>query len=134
MTYQTIQPPFTLVFHEMSKKELRDYRQWFLGAIPERIKILSEAVKSTSGFENWEPDTTPESLEPLGEWFFAQVETRRRTKAEIDSVFAGSSFGIEVPDWELSNKTFSLAIDIGMYLGQVLVRNQFPGIPLASAS
>ncbi len=37
MTYELIQPPFTLKFRDMSRNELDDYLQWFLGVIPERI-------------------------------------------------------------------------------------------------
>ncbi len=62
MTYKIIQPPFTLEFDEMSKKELTDYFQWFLGIMPDRINELSTAVRLTPGFEAWRPDKTPASL------------------------------------------------------------------------
>lgn len=121
--YQIIQPPFTLVFREMPKKELKDYKEWFLRSIPERIQILTSAVKSTPGYEKWEADYSPKSLESLGEWFHAQVDTRSRTQEEIDNIHSRSSFRIDVSDQELTNKTFSLAMDIGMYLSQVFLKN-----------
>jgi len=84
--YSVIQPPFTLKFLEMSKKELKDYNQWFLASIPERIQILAATVKSTEGFEDWEPDCSPQSLETLGEWFARQVETRQLGEQEIQEI------------------------------------------------
>lgn len=123
MSYPVIQPPFTLVFREMSKKELKDYNEWFHKVMPERIQILTAAISSTSGYKNWVPDRTPESLEPLGEWFLAQVETRPRTNEEIDTIKNRSKFPINIPGEDLTNKTFSLAMDIGMYVSQVFLKN-----------
>ena len=52
MSYPIIQPPFTLVFREMSKKELKDYKEWFHKIMPERILILASVVRSTPGYEH----------------------------------------------------------------------------------
>jgi hypothetical protein len=125
MTYQIIQPPFTLVFWEMSKKELKDYYEWFHKVMPDRIHILTSTVKSTLGYEHWKPDCSPESLELLDDWFFTQVETRLRSQTEIEEaeVQNQSKFPIKVPEDELTDKTFSMAMDIGMYLSQVFLKN-----------
>lgn len=123
MTYQIAQPPFTLKFWEMTKKELKAYCEWFHAQIPERIKEVAEAVRQTPGFEVWQADYTPASLDALGQWFAAQVETRKRTEGEIDEIKTESSFPIDIPSQELTNRTFSLAMDIGMYLSQVFLRN-----------
>lgn len=123
MNYPIIQPPFTLVFREMSKKELKDYNMWFHEVMPERIQILLLAIKSAVGYEDWMPDCSPESLEVLGDWFLTQVEIRPRTQKEIDEIQNRSQFAINVPDEELTNKTFSLAMDIGMYVSQVFLRH-----------
>jgi hypothetical protein len=122
MSYPIIQPPFTLKFREMTKKELAGYNEWFRKVMPERIQILTAVVKSTSGYQQWESDCSPESLETLGEWFLAQVETRPRTQEEIDAIQAGSKFPMNVPNEELTNKSFSLAMDIGMYVSQVFLK------------
>jgi hypothetical protein len=57
----------------------------------------------------------------LGRWFAAQVQTRPLTTEEQEE------FSARVPNpmqtTELTNRTFSLAIDLGMYLSQVLLRN-----------
>lgn len=123
MTYPIIQPPFTLKFREMSRKELKDYFRWFMEVIPDRIRELTAAVHETPGFQLWLADKTPSSLEMLGEWFASQVDVRPRTQEEIQEIKGRLSFPIEISGTELTNKTFSLAMDIGMYVSQVFLHN-----------
>lgn len=127
MNYSIIQPPFTLQFREMPKADLKAYFNWFLSQIPVRLPILELAVKETSGFENWSADFTPASLKALGEWYAAQVETRPRSQEELAEIKQNLSFSVPISDRELTNKTFSLAIDVAMYLSEVLKRN-FPSL------
>jgi hypothetical protein len=119
--YKTIQPPFTLKFWEMSKKELREYFRWFQEVIPERIAELASAVKSSPGFEDWKSDYTPASLNALGDWFATKVQTRLRTKDEVEEIAAESSLPRSAR--ELTDDTISMAMDIAMYLSQVLLQN-----------
>lgn len=123
MNYKNIAPPFTLDFWNMSKKEIGAYYNWFLVIIPERIKILTEAVKTTPGFEKWKADYTVESLDKLGEWFAKNVGTRERTQEEIEKKIAEGFEQSDISKRELTTKTFSLAVDIGMYLSQVFLKN-----------
>lgn len=128
--YKIIAPPFTLRFKEMNKQELVAYNKWFLGQIPERIETLTAAVRCTPGFQDWQADYTPESLDRLGEWFAKQVETRKQTEEEKQEIYdrAPTWFRtVEISDWELTNRTFSLAMDIGMYLALVFLKN-VPGL------
>lgn len=119
--YKTIQPPFTLKFREMSKPELKEYFKWFVEMIPERIEELSGAVQQTPGYEAWKPDRTPDSLNALGQWLSEHVETRQRTLEEISEIANRLAFPIDVPKIELTNKSFSLAMDAGMYISQVFL-------------
>jgi hypothetical protein len=124
MMYQNIQPPFTLKFREMSEKDLKDYNQWFLSSISARINVLSVAVKSTQGFEEWQPDYSEISLGALGQWFAGQVETRELSKQEIQEILDEQKlFKVGTQDWTLTIKTRSLIFDVGMYLSQVLLKN-----------
>ena len=123
MAYKIIQPPFTLKFREMTRKELKEYYHWFMGILPERVDELARAVRKTSGFESWQADATPASLDLLGEWLAVQVETRPRTEAEIQEIKGRSKFPIDIPTVELTNRTFSLAMDTGMYISQVMLQN-----------
>ena len=127
MTYKVIQPPFTLKFREMSRKELTDYFQWLLGILPDRINELANAVRLAPGFETWRPDKTPASLDALGHWLADHVETRQRSEEELrelnEKINGGSPYPIDISGEELTNKTFSLAMDTGMYLSQVFLQN-----------
>jgi hypothetical protein len=126
MKYETIRPPFTLKFRSMTRKEATEYLDWFLGQIPVRIAVLERAVQSTVGYGDWQADNTPESLKGLGQWFSEHVETRRRTKEERETIYSKAPEwfrDVEIQDWELTNRTFSLAMDIGMYFSYVLQRN-----------
>jgi len=115
--------PFTLPFREMTKPELRKYFQWFMDVLPQRVDELGRTVKKTPGFAVWEPDFTPESLDMLGEWFAGEVEIRSRTREEIQTIQSNLAFPIDVKTWDLSDRTFCIAGDVGMYFSQVLLRN-----------
>jgi hypothetical protein len=126
MTYAIIQPPFTLQFRGMSKKDLQAYGAWFHQVTPERIAELTKTVKGTPGYEGWEPNAAPDSLEVLDRWFEGQVETRKKNTDEIEETRSKLTFPIDIPEEELTNKSFSLAMDIGMYFAQVILKN-LPG-------
>ena len=125
MSYRVVQPPFTLRFREMPKKELKAYFVWFLKQIPDRVEELEREVKTDSGFANWRADDSPDSLLLLGQWFAGHVETRRRTTEETAEINAASPYAIPIPNQELTNRAFSLAMDMGMYFGTTL-RAQHP--------
>lgn len=123
MSYEIINPPFTLKFREMSRKELKAYFDWFQSTLPHRIAELAAIVREAPGFESWVPDFSPTSLDALGAWFGAQVETRSRTMDEVGDIRSQSSHPIDVRGEELTNRSFSLAMDVGMYLSEVFLRN-----------
>ena len=125
MSYSIIQPPFTLKFRDMSADELRGYRRWFLEAIPSRVIELQGAVNSDPNFGAWKPDHSRASVEALGLWLSHQVEMRPRTTEEIDRIKGRAAFDFDVSREELTNRTFSLAMDAGMYFGETL-RNLYP--------
>jgi hypothetical protein len=83
MPYATIQPPFTLKLREMPKKELHRYCHWFMDVLPQRIGELAAAVRETPGFESWQPDCTPASLDALGQWFAEQSKPEAERKGSV---------------------------------------------------
>ena len=115
---------------DLSKEEAKQYFDWFLQQIPIRITQLNEYINKSTEYENWTPDNSPESLIQLGEWFSKKISTRVRTHDEIQEIYSnlGKFQGvITIPENDLSHESFSLAIDIGMYLSQVLLNN-VPGL------
>lgn len=123
MTYTTIQPPFTLKFRQMSKPELKSYYSWFMQALPERISGLEAEVRESPAHRSWRADFSPGSLTGLGAWFASKVEARARTQEEVDEVKSRLVFPIDVPGEELTDQSFSLAVDVGMYFSQVIIQN-----------
>ncbi|GMR08463.1 MAG: hypothetical protein BMS9Abin26_1468 [Gammaproteobacteria bacterium] len=123
MAYAIIQPPFTLQFRNMSKDDILEYGKWFHQVVPDRIKELTKYVNSTPDYESWTPDLSPGSLGILGNWFEGQVEDRDKTIEEIEETRSKLIFPVDIPDKELTNESFSLSMDIGMYFGQVILNN-----------
>lgn len=109
----------------LGKKDVEAYFEWFLSIIPERLEALLAAVTDSPEFEKWQASYTPESLEMLGTWFAAQVETRKRSPQEIAEIAAHSPYQIDIPADALTDRTFGLAHDVGIYFAEVL-RHQYP--------
>lgn len=120
LAYELVRPPFSLTFHNMSKVELQAYSEWFHASIPGRIRELERVVRSTEGFGSWSAAATPESLNDLGQWFAAVASTRERTEAERQAIIEGLVFPVEVGTRELTNETYSVAFDVGVYFSRVL--------------
>ena len=123
MTYEIIQPPFTLKFHEMSKPELDEYFRWFLDVLSHRVSELAGLVIQSPRFDKWQPDQSAVSLDELGDWLAGQVKTRLRTHEELQMIGKHSAYLMDIPNDELTNRSFSLSMDVGMYLSQVLMKN-----------
>ena len=122
--YHPIQPPVrTLRLRELSKRELREYDRWFHEVTPERVGELADFVRRSPGFEHWRPDYSRGSLDSLGRWLATKVETRQRTQEELDEIASRLPHREYVSQNALTDRTISLAYDVGMYLGEVLVRN-----------
>lgn len=124
--YKLLSPPIPLDFQNRSKDELKTFYSWYIKAIPERMEQLLSCITSTNGYEDFVLDYSPESLGKLGEWFYSQIGTRQRTEKEKNEIYQESPEWfkqIPIEEWELTNQTFSLAIDIGMYFAKVLTNN-----------
>ncbi|MEH2500319.1 hypothetical protein V1294_006798 [Bradyrhizobium sp. AZCC 1678] len=68
------------------------------------------------GYESWQSDQRPASLDLLGQWFVAQIAVRPRSENEIKNIEDKTKLPIDVPGEELTDHTLSLAMDMGMYL------------------
>lgn len=120
MSYDLINPPFSLKFRDMSKSELRRYFDWVMQEMPKRIELLREEVISSPRFKFWKADCLPGSLDELGMWFSEQIELRELSKARL---IEGKHGPLATKEHELTARTFSLAFDVGLYLAQVFLRN-----------
>ncbi len=124
--YDLIQLPLTSMPREMNKKEIAQYGEWFVKQIPHRMQVLHEAVTKSKRFRTWIADYSPESLEQLGKWFAGQVECRDLEPAEREEWMEKAVWWVREVKPQLkvlTDRTNAIAVDVGMYLSQVLIRN-----------
>jgi len=125
MQFSVFAPPPKL--NMASKHELVAYFEWFVSIIPKRIEHLATIITEDAGFQSWQANYSRASLEKLEDWFVRQVEIRNRSQGEIDSISNNSKYPIEVPQVELSSRTFAVVHDVGIYLGEVF-RAHYPSL------
>jgi hypothetical protein len=126
MGYNLVRPPPPCrPFRERSKNELKEYFTWFFAVMGERIRQLTMAVRETQGYQIWRDDYSPSSLESLGGWFEGQVDTRLLSQEEMNGIADSYKFPVLIPmsEYTLTERTYSLASDLGMYFGRVLEKN-----------
>mgnify|MGYP006966082550 CR=1 FL=1 len=126
MDYFIIDPPLIVPFSEMTKIQAKKYFNWYKGQIPSRIAQLTKLITSTNGYENWHCDYSPDSLNDLGIWFMNHVEMISKTEQELsdyDNIPEWLRSIISIETETITNRTYSLCVDIGMYFCQVLIKN-----------
>jgi hypothetical protein len=126
MKYQLACVPRTAdEYRRLSLPELGNYYDWFLGSRQERMTALNWAILESSTLRDWNPDLSTDSVASAGQWFATQVEVRPRTIQEIKILRDTFLPGVGVSDFELTDRTFSLAFDLGVYFGESL-RSAYP--------
>ena len=127
MKFTTAYSPVTTDFVSMSAHDIKAFYEWFMLNKSYCLDELIQAVWQTPGYENWCADFSPESLDVLGEWLFFMINAKHQsTKTELDKSKGLSDVnGLETDG--LSNEEKSLAVLVGMYYGEVAVRNN-PGL------
>jgi hypothetical protein len=120
MAYELSKPLSRPASLEMSKSQLKTYFDRFVAAIPERGLVLRQELRLS---RPWAANYSPKSLPALGDWFGKSISTRLRTPREKREIEARLRFPVEILDWDLSERGYSLAMDVGMYFGEVLRRN-----------
>ena len=113
-------------FFELTPKQAKEYFLWYTSEIPNRIALLWEYIKQKR--PEAEPfDYSPESLIPLWEWYETKIEQVPMTAKEIESrvrmfpKYLESE--IQKNTKKFTDETLSLALDISIYLGEVVVKN-----------
>ena len=114
---------FDVGLRDATVETIREYGAWFRKVLPERLAELTAEISRTAKLATWEPDRSPESLRSLEIWFASQVEARPLSVLELESIQRRLTFPIELPRTTLVERTRSLATDLGMYFGEVVLRN-----------
>lgn len=122
--YKTIEDlPIDYDFSNKSNKQLKLYEKWFNNNKQYRINNLTEYVHSSVDFQDWKSDFSISSLKDLDSWFKKNIETQEISENDYKKLRE------ETPDWinldkkELTIKTKSIIVDVGIYLGEVFSRN-----------
>ena len=113
-------------FFELTPKQAKEYFLWYKGEIPNRIALLWEYMKQEC--PEAEPfDYSPESLIPLWEWYETKIEQVPMTAKEIEYQVS------KYPKWieeeirketmKYTDETLSLALDISIYLGEIILKS-----------
>lgn len=104
-----------------SVREAGEYFEWFKELIPNRLEQLKYYVS------NHAPtgiilDLTPGSLRDLGCLMDRTVSARTLSPDEVAANEADFPAWLHqcLPDWSLTAETLSVALDIGIYFGEVL--------------
>ncbi len=126
--YNLFAPPMPFCYYELTRKQAKDYFDWFLAHIPSRLEQLRTALDWTGG-KAIPLDYTLTSLAGLGEWFQRQVEIRARTHAEQEEEQSRMPawFHEYITEWTLTDQTISLCYDIGIYFGEMM-RHRHPEV------
>ena len=115
--------PNSEIFLQMSTTRLSDFYRWFMEIKPYCLEELMQLVTTTCGFDNWVADDTPESLYVLGLWFFSKVQKRDFTEEEMSWLTKNQDKSTDFLTWDLTEQTKSYALFIGMYYGEVAIKN-----------
>jgi hypothetical protein len=82
-----------------------------------------QLVKSTPGFENWNPNYSAESLSMLGDWFTEKIKKNGVTQDKTGKIENTIDNLVETTSCDFTDETRSLAVYVGMYYGQVMLEN-----------
>ncbi len=123
MEYYMMKPPMKKVaFKEMKKKEVEEYFAWYMSEISTRIEMLKTVVMEESGIEL---DYSLDSLVGLWGWFEGKIYFVDRDKELYQEALdrAPEWFKPYVSDKFLSYETLMYAMDIAIYYGEIIVKN-----------
>jgi len=124
MNYELVKIPasFKNDFFKMSKKEAKEYLDWFTAIVPSRMSILNDYLLDYCPV--WESSYSRESLSLLSEVFPQMVSSTGmpNEKQSGKKMFIKGAFKkIEItPDKGLSNLTVSFCFDVAIYFGECL--------------
>lgn len=126
MEYRLVGIPRTTDdYRRLSNGELKNHFEWFLGARQERLDALKCAIEESGSLRDWKADLSAGLMRVAGEWFATQVDVRQRTSEEMAELRKQSLPGVKVSDQELTDRTFSLAFDLGVYFAESM-RSAYP--------
>jgi hypothetical protein len=113
-------------FFALTAKQAKVYFNWYMGEIPHRLTLLWNYIRQDCP-EIKPFDYSPESLNLIWEWYEPKIQQVAMTKEEIESrvrIFPKYlESEIRKNKIKFTDDTLSLALDISIYLGEVVIKN-----------
>lgn len=107
-------------FRNTEHKLLKKHGEWFFAIKEQRLVELQNAYHAFCGKYL---DYTPESLINLGEFFICAIDTEKLSPKEYAMLRAKYPPEISVDDFKFTIRSWSLMVDVGIYFGEVMIRN-----------
>lgn len=131
LKYDIAIPPLSKPFAELTSREVRYYYKWYLEQIPKRIEYLSEYCAKQMNVDFTDIDLSPESLVIIWRWFLSIAQKERTPRKRIEELekqykdcpFAFQQYMLNESREQFSLQTEYIIRDIGIYLGEVFVKN-----------
>lgn len=122
--YEILAPPLSKNVHSLNDAEAKAHFEWFISKLDERTEYLRQFTKINL-------DYSPESLVSLWAWFLKNArweKTQDKRLREIENQLIAAKSPLIKEILEDSKYQFTLVTeymirDIGMYFGQVFVKN-----------
>jgi len=114
-----------IIVENVTKAERKEFGKWFMENKERRLDMIIDLVKTTEGYEHWQGDFSPESLKLLSSWYEKVIEFRPLSEREkkIQSEVPPLKFDIEPVETILTDLSYAIVCDVGIYFGEVFVRN-----------
>ena len=127
--YDILVPPFGLDCYGFDQKQAEGNFNWYIEKIPERIEYLKKRCAQDIGIATEEITLSPESLILIWRWFLNTALIEKTPKKQLcimRKIFSKQGEDFVSKD-KLSVVTEFIVRDIGMFVGEVFVRN-YPDI------
>jgi hypothetical protein len=121
MDYPSIGKPFE--FNDLTKKQAKEYFEWYIGKIDERMNLLENYIKTTAD-SKVVFDYSVESLITVWEWYENNISFEKRPEEEYKKEVESRPYWMKefISEEETSEETTRFAMDVAIYFAQVFIK------------
>jgi hypothetical protein len=125
MDYPSIGKPFEFNnFDNLTKKQAKEYFEWYIGKIDERMNLLENYIKTTDD-SNVVFDYSVESLITVWKWYENNISFEKRPEEEYRKEVESRPYWMKefISEEEMSVETTRFAMDVAIYFAQVFIKH-----------
>ena len=115
--------PTDFLLGKYELKGVKAYGDKFMLTKQERMMSLINRVSQELNVNKKELNYSENSLNHITKWLKSHITKRKLSKAEYKTKIKDIPDYIEVNDWDFDQNTISNIIDVGTYLGEVMIQN-----------